>query len=309
MTRGAKTAKVDINELIRDAQYEDMGSGKTKKEWHDEAREAGAKSFHDVSYSTPFKNPKTYTNNKQILTELNTYIRSEFKCRSIRSITPEMVGSFLQHKIDSGIGAGTFFKTISPAVNNLEAMLNRVGVGANFQDVLKESKILAREKCPPPDQSSRAYGADAERIIGAMKDERAAFCAHLQLEYGLRSNESFRIHLIAGKENVIEIHQKGGYRTEKAISPEDYQKLVAMGGGRQNFTICNYQRLQHCFDAATHAVGVKSHGLHGLRAEYACRNMDRLQGQGMSETAAKVQVSESMGHHRANIIDTYLRGR
>ena len=188
-------------------------------------------------------------------------------------------------------------------------MLNRVGVGANFQDVLKESKILAREKCPPPDQSSRAYGADAERIIGAMKDERAAFCAHLQLEYGLRSNESFRIHLIAGKENVIEIHQKGGYRTEKAISPEDYQKLVAMGGGRQNFTICNYQRLQHCFDAATHAVGVKSHGLHGLRVEYACRNMDRLQGQGMSETAAKVQVSESMGHHRANINDIYLRGR
>ena len=55
MARGRMSAPKDIDKLINDADYNDIGGQKTKHEYHAEAREAGAKSFHAVSYDTPFK--------------------------------------------------------------------------------------------------------------------------------------------------------------------------------------------------------------------------------------------------------------
>jgi integrase len=307
MPRGRMSAPKDIDKLINDAEYNDIGGQKTKHEYHAEARENGAKSFHSVAYDTPFKHSKTLQNNKQILIDVNHYIRQEFGCRSIREITPQMVGSYLQHKIDSGVKSSTFFRTITPAANNLEAMLNRVGVAADFQAEIKAAKAIAVEKCPQPDMASRNYGDNAERVIAAIKDDTARFCCHLQLEYGLRANESYKIHLIPGRENVMEIHQKGGARTIKEISPEDYQRLVSMSNGRDNFYISDYQTVRRAWGDACERMGVADNGLHGLRATYAHRSFDAHEARGLSRNEAKAEVSQELGHTRLEIVDTYLR--
>lgn len=247
MARGRMSAPKDIDKLISDADYNDIGGDRTKHEYHAAAREAGAKSFHAVAYDTPFKHSKTLANNKQILIDVDHFIRQEFGCRSIREVTPQMIGAYLQAKIDSGVKSSTFFRTITPAANNLEAMLNRVGVAADFQTEIKAAKAIAAEKCEKPDLSSRNYGDNAERVIAAIKDDTARFCCHLQLSYGLRANESYKIHLIPGRMNCMEIHQKGGARTIKEISPEDYQKLVSMSGGRDNYYISDYQTVRRAW--------------------------------------------------------------
>lgn len=307
MPRGRMSAPKDIDKLINDADYNDIGGEKTKHEYHAEAREAGAKSFHDVAYDAPFKHSKTLQNNKQILIDVNHYIRQEFGCRSIREVTPQMIGAYLQHKIDSGVKSSTFFRTIAPAANNLEAMLHRVGVAADFQDVIKEAKAIAAEKCPQPDMASRNYGDNAERVIAAIKDDTARFCCHLQLEYGLRANESYKIHLIPGRENCIEVHQKGGARTIKEISPEDYQRLVSMSGGRDNFYISDYQTVRRAWGDACERMGVVDNGLHGIRATYAHRSFDTHMASGLSKDAARAEVSQELGHTRLDIVDIYLR--
>lgn len=307
MARGKLSAPKDIDKLINDADYNDIGGAKTKHEYHAEARENGAKSFHSVAYDTPFKHSKTLANNKQILIDVNHFIRQEFGCKTIREITPQMVGAYLQSKIDGGVKSSTFFRTITPAANNLEAMLNRIGVQANFQDVIKDAKAIAAEKCEKPDMSSRNYGDNAERVIAAIKDDTARFCCHLQLSYGLRANESYKIHLIQGRENCIEVHQKGGARTIKEISPEDYQKLVSMSGGRDNFYISDYQTVRRAWGDACDRMGVADNGLHGLRATYAHRSYDAHIARGLSRDAARAEVSQELGHTRLEIVDTYLR--
>lgn len=307
MARGRMSAPKDIDKLINDADYNDIGGQTTKHEYHAEAREAGAKSFHSVAYDTPFKHSKTLANNKQILIDVNHYIRQEFGCRSIREVTPQMIGAYLQAKIDGGMKSSTFFRTITPAVSNLESMLNRVGVAADFQGTIKDMKAVAAEKCEKPDLSSRNYGDNAERVIEAIKDDTARFCCHLQLAYGLRANESYKIHLVPGKENCMEIHQKGGARTIKEISPEDYQKLVSLSGGRDNYYISDYQTVRRAWGDACDRMGVADNGLHGLRATYAHRSYDGHIAQGLSQNAAKAEVSQELGHTRLEIVDTYLR--
>lgn len=307
MARGRMSAPKDIDKLINDAEYNDIGGEKTKHEYHAEAREAGAKSFHSVAYDTPFKHSKTLQNNKQILIDVNHYIRQEFGCRSIREVTPQMIGAYLQSKIDGGAKSSTFFRCTAPAISNLESMLNRVGVAADFQSVIKDAKAIAAERCAAPDMSSRNYGDNAERVIAAIKDDTARFCCHLQLSYGLRANESYKIHLVPGRENVMEIHQKGGARTIKEISPEDYQRLVSMSGGRDNFYISDYQTVRRAWGDACDRMGVADNGLHGLRATYAHRSYDAHIARGLSRNEAKAEVSQELGHTRLEIVDTYLR--
>lgn len=307
MARGRMSAPKDIDKLISDADYNDIGGDRTKHEYHAAAREAGAKSFHSVAYDTPFKHSKTLANNKQILIDVNHYIRQEFGCRSIREVTPQMIGAYLQAKIDGGMKSSTFFRTITPAVSNLESMLNRVGVAADFQGTIKDMKAVAAEKCEKPDLSSRNYGDNAERVIEAIKDDTARFCCHLQLAYGLRANESYKIHLVPGKENCMEIHQKGGARTIKEISPEDYQKLVSLSGGRDNYYISDYQTVRRAWGDACDCMGVADNGLHGLRATYAHRSYDAHMASGLSRDAARAEVSQELGHTRLEIVDTYLR--
>jgi integrase len=307
MARGRMSAPKDIDKLISDADYNDIGGDRTKHEYHAAAREAGAKSFHSVAYDTPFKHSKTLANNKQILIDVNHYIRQEFGCRSIREVTPQMIGAYLQAKIDGGMKSSTFFRTITPAVSNLESMLNRVGVAADFQPTIKEMKAIAAEKCEKPDLSSRNYGGNAERVIEAIKDDTARFCCHLQLAYGLRANESYKIHLVPGKENCMEIHQKGGARTIKEISPEDYQKLVSLSGGRDNYYISDYQTVRRAWGDACDRMGVADNGLHGIRATYAHRSYDAHMASGLSKNEAKAEVSQELGHTRLEIVDTYLR--
>ena len=307
MARGKMSAPKDIDKLINDADYNDIGGQTTKHEYHAEAREAGAKSFHDVARDTPFKHSKTLANNKQILIDVNHFIRAEYGCKTIREITPQMIGAYLQAKIDSGVKSSTFFRTITPAANNLESMLRRVGVVADFQPTIKEMKAIAAERCAAPDMSSRNYGDNAERVLAAIKDDTARFCCHLQLAYGLRANESYKIHLVPGKENCMEIHQKGGARTIKEISPEDYQKLVSMSGGRDNYYISDYQTVRRAWGDACDRMGVADNGLHGLRATYAHRSYDGHIARGLSAAEAKAEVSQELGHTRLEIVDTYLR--
>lgn len=186
-------------------------------------------------------------------------------------------------------------------------MLNRIGVAADFQAEIKAAKAIAAEKCAAPDMSSRNYGDNAERVIAAIKDDTARFCCHLQLSYGLRANESYKIHLIPGRMNCMEIHQKGGARTIKEISPEDYQKLVSLSGGRDNYYISDYQTVRRAWGDACDRMGVADNGLHGLRATYAHRSYDAHMAQGLSKNEAKAEVSQELGHTRLEIVDTYLR--
>lgn len=307
MPRGRMSAPKDIDKLINDADYNDIGGEKTKHEYHAEAREAGAKSFHSVAYDTPFKHSKTLSNNKQILIDVNHFIRAEFGCKTIREVTPQMIGAYLQAKIDSGVKSSTFFRCTAPAISNLESMLHRVGVQVDFQPTIKEMKAIAAEKCPQPDMSSRNYGDNAERVIEAIKDDTARFCCHLQLTYGLRANESYKIHLVPGRENCIEVHQKGGARTIKDISPEDYQRLVSLSGGRDNYYISDYQTVRRAWGDACDRMGVVDNGLHGIRATYAHRSYDAHMASGLSRDAARAEVSQELGHTRLEIVDTYLR--
>lgn len=307
MPRGRMSAPKDIDKLINDADYNDIGGQKTKHEYHAEARESGAKSFHAVAYDTPFKHSKTLANNKQILIDVNHFIRAEYGCKTIREITPQMIGAYLQAKIDGGVKSSTFFRCISPAMNNLESMLHRVGVAADFQEAIKDAKAIAAEKCAAPDMASRNYGDNAERVIAVIKDDTARFCCHLQLTYGLRANESYKIHLVPGRENCMEIHQKGGARTIKEISPEDYQRLVSMSGGRDNYYISDYQTVRRAWGDACDRMGVADNGLHGLRATYAHRSFDAHEARGLSRNEAKAEVSQELGHTRLEIVDTYLR--
>lgn len=309
MTAGRLSAKADVYQLVQDSNYNDVGGEKSKLEYHNEARASGLKTMHDVSKNTPFKSTKTLENNMRTLVDVNRYIRAEYKCNTIRDIKPEMIESYLKHKIyDDGLMESTILRDTCPAINNLENMLNRIGVTSDFQSVLATARTSARADAEKPDMSSRSYGDTAESIIEHIKAPIPQFSCHLQLAYGVRPNESYKIHLTDQANHIIVI-QKGGQRTDKEILPQDYNRLVDLSGGKTDFYISNYDKQQYHFAKACKDLGITSKGLHGLRSTYACKSYDRHRAEGMSDNEARAAVSKELGHERLEIVDTYLRGR
>ena len=257
------------------------GIGTSKKETREQSGFKSLESGHKVSDKV--HSYKSLENLKNDLTNLANYAKSEFQIQDIKEINIDIVKSWIDSKNISYNTASNYFSE-----------LNKVSDHFNFtREEIKELRADLKNDLPKTVLETRAY-KNLEKIELNPKHQ-AAF--ELQRDHGLRVNASTHIDLnkqLHG--NTLTYKEKGGKLSQKELSPNLAQKLRENSvDGKYEINKRTYSRdLQKKIEES----GQKYNGTHGIRHTYAQKRL---------ETNSKAEVSQEMGHSRAEITDTYLR--
>lgn len=257
------------------------GIGTSKKETRDQSGVKSLESGHKISDKV--HSFKSLENLKNDLTNLANYAKTEFKIQDIKAINIDIVSSWIDSK---NIGYNT--------ASNYFSELNKVSAHFNFtREEIKELRADLKNDLPKTVLETRAY-KNLEKIELNPKHQ-VAF--ELQRDYGLRVNASTHINLdkqLNG--NTLTYREKGGKLSQKKLNPNLAQKI------RENAAEGKYEVNKRTYardlQKKIKESGQKYNGTHGIRHSYA---------QKMMETNSKAEVSQEMGHSRAEITDTYLR--
>lgn len=257
------------------------GIGTSKKENREQSGVKSLESGHKVSDKV--HSFKSLENLRNDLTNLANFAKEEFQIKDIKEINIDIVSSWIESK---NINYNT--------ASNYLSELNKVSDHFNFaKEEIKDLRADLKKDLPKTVLETRAY-KNLEKI--ELKDKhQVAF--ELQRDYGLRVNASTHINLekqLNG--NTLTYREKGGKLSRKELSPNLAQKL------RENAVEGKYEvnnrTYARDFQKQIEKSGQKYNGTHGIRHSYA---------QKMLETNSKAEVSQEMGHSRAEITDTYLR--
>lgn len=257
------------------------GIGMSKKESREQSGVKSLESGHKVSDKV--HSFKSMENLKNDLTNLASFAKNEFQLQDIKEINIDIVSSWLESK---NIGYST--------ASNYMSELNKVSDHFNFtKDEIKILRADLKKELPKTELETRAY-RNLEKIELKEKHQ-VAF--ELQRDYGLRVNASTHIDLnkqLNG--NTLTFREKGGKLSQKELNPTLAQKIKENAvDGKYEVNKRTYSRdLQKKIEES----GQKYNGTHGIRHTYAQRKL---------ETNSKAEVSQEMGHSRAEITDTYLR--
>ena len=257
------------------------GIGVSKKEQRANSGLKSLENGHNVS--DKIHSYKSLENMRNDLTNLANYAKEEFQLRDIKEINIDIVKSWIDSKNISYNTASNYFSE-----------LNKVSDHFNFtREEIKELRADLKNDLPKTVLETRAY-KNLEKIELNPKHQ-AAF--ELQRDYGLRVNASTHIDLnkqLHG--NTLTYREKGGKLSRKELNPTLAQKIKENAvDGKYEINKRTYSR---DFQKQIEKSGQKYNGTHGIRHSYA---------QKMMETNSKAEVSQEMGHTRAEITDTYLR--
>ena len=257
------------------------GIGESKKASRESSGIKSVESGHKVS--DKIHSYKSMDNMRNDLINLGNYAKENFGVKDISQIHAEHVREWLNSKEIS-------YATASNYISELNK------VADNFCFSREEMKVLREElkELPKADLETRAYKGLEK--IELRPHTQPAF--ELQRDYGLRANASTHINLdkqLIG--NTLSYQEKGGKWSEKELSPSLVSKLKENApGGKYEVNNRSYSRE---LKKEIEKTGQVYNGTHGIRHSYAQKCLEN--GMGKSE------VSQEMGHTRAEITNIYLR--
>lgn len=257
------------------------GIGESKKASRESSGIKSVESGHKVS--DKIHSYKSMDNMRNDLINLGNYAKENFGVKDISQIHAEHVREWLNSKEIS-------YATASNYISELNK------VADNFCFSREEMKVLREElkELPKADLETRAYKGLEK--IELRPHTQPAF--ELQRDHGLRVNASTHINLdkqLIG--NTLSYQEKGGKWSEKELSPSLVSKLKENApGGKYEVNNRTYSRE---LKKEIEKTGQVYNGTHGIRHSYAQKCLEN--GMGKSE------VSQEMGHTRAEITNIYLR--
>ncbi|RMD57735.1 MAG: hypothetical protein D6828_03365 [Nitrospirae bacterium] len=293
--------------------------GNSKHVAKEQARLEGANTWHDIGKRIEIYSYKTLDAYRDVARQLMGYAKAEFGLKDIERLALEHVRSFLESKIEQGVSFSTF-QLYASAVEKLEVALNRYseiherGNAYNFE--LREVRDTAKEVFERGGVT-RAY-EDARSLIENLDTREHCIASKLQYEGGARIHEIALIREyqlkgldrdLTGKDvGKIEVQGKGGLIRDIKVSGETYKELK--GYIRENGVfLIDKDDYRAELRASAKMTNQEYTGSHGLRWNFAQERFNVLQEKaGFTYEQALKQVSEEMGHHRADITEHYLRG-
>ena len=295
--------------------------GQSKHYEKELVRESGAKTWHEIGKGLGIYSYKTLDAYRDVAKQLLSYVKSEFGLKDIEKLTGEHVKSFLEYKIEQGISYRTF-QQYAAAVEKLEVALNRYsevnsrGNSYSFEPYVKQVREIAKETLEKTNPT-RAY-ENPKDLIRYLTEREHSLMARMQYEGGARLHEVSLIKhdqlkgmdtdTFTGKEvGKIEVQGKGGYVRDISVSANTYRQLENHIKENEIFRIDKDAYRTNLKSAAVKS-GQDYTGSQGLRWNFAQERFNELQEKGnLTYEQALKQVSEEMGHHRADITEHYLR--
>lgn len=251
-------------------------------------------------------------------------------------ITPELVQEFgrgLADQVTAGKMSPAYAQNMVSAVNTV---LHQVREWRSISPT-KDCGIAARSNVrdTPPHGIERGH---LDRALDALRDagqHRGAAVAELARELGLRSKEASLLD--AGKAlkeaqnraavTILEGTKGGLTREVPIVAPSQLQALQRASDiqGQARALIPSHQNWQQWREAdlrdtreTLQAYGIDR--LHDLRAAYACERYEQLTGHAAPVQGGQIQdrdadrharevISQELGHHRIDVVASYIGGR
>jgi len=299
-------AKSGINQIgnskhaAKAAARESIATGSRSANWHSIGKEIGI-----YSYATA----DVY---RDVWRHALSYARENFQIRDIEKLTPAVIQSFLQSKIDQNISHATFLQ-YAAALEKLETALNMYSEKFDrhnkydFSEAIQSARTVAHEKLTRF-SGSRAY-QNPEKIISNLQGT-SKLVARLQYQGGLRIKETQQIKAdqLLGN-NTIEIKGKGGKIREVELPHDLYTELKEKIETSPDHTF-SYNQSSYRADLKTAATEAgetyEGKSTHGLRWNYAQEHYQEVAEETESPTKAMYDTSSALGHNRADITQHYL---
>ena len=287
--------------------------GESKHEAKEQARENGARTWHDIGKNIAIYSYKTADQYRDIAKDLMNYVKQEFHVKDIEKLESQHIQSYLESKIADGIKYSTFQK-YAAALEKLEVALNKYAeshnTGKEYRFDLSSVREQAREVLERT-QETRAY-ENPRALISSIQNPEYRIIAQAQYEGGFRISELNHLSEKNFKEgNVFQvISGKGGKDREVELSKEIYQTLKSLldkadpADGKYKFDMNDYR---NALKEAAQASNQEYTGSHGLRWNFAQEKFAELQREGKTYEQALQEVSRLLGHERADITEHYLR--
>jgi integrase len=247
------------------------------------------------------------------------WARREHGLRQLSALTVEQARAYLEHRAARGIG---------------QKQLDADRVALEFVTGPDSLRRVAAQAAPP--LAGRAYTPLQVERVGGAQSETNALATRIAYEAGLRGHELLTLRRadearpsghrtwhrdrFLGREGVrYVVTGKGGLRREVLLSRDTAALLEArrLATPRevvdrgvvyaQVYDLNGGNRWAVSFSAASRRELGWSAGAHGLRHAYAQERMRELRERGLTYHAARLLVSQELGHFRGEIVETYLR--
>lgn len=257
------------------------GIGQSKLESRNSSGIKSVESGHKVS--DKFHSYKSLDNARNDLKNLGNYAKEHYQIKDMTLITKDVVESWIHSKDITYNTASNYLSEINKVHEHLSI---------SREDV-KDLRAHLKQELRPNELQSRAYKG-LDRIQLPPKSQPAF---ELQRDYGLRMNAATHINIEQLNGNTLSYQEKGGRWSEKELSNGLVSKIKENAvNGKYELSINTYRdQLQKQIER----TGQEYNGTHGIRHTYAQNQLEAGK--------SKSEVSESMGHSREEITNTYLR--
>ena len=304
MSRKGTSVERQITEMM--AGYTEINTDYKKLDAQNAAREAGAKTSHEIAGSVKITQSETYKKYKGIYMELGHFVRSEGLGNDLmKSINPESVRLYLDYKLDEGL-TNNALQGICSAVNKLDNIMNNVDGGQrDWSGIVQECRDYARSNAPDTSDEVRRY-ENPTAVIDAIADDRCKLAAEIQYATGLRVSDAILIRI--NPDDTVSIVSKAGYRDPHydRIPQDLMDRIKAYAGGKDMVRITTYSHYAYELRKACNAVGEHYTGTHAWRHTYANESYHRHRAEGMSHDEARAAVSKELFHERLDVVDRYI---
>jgi len=295
--------------------------GESKHEAKAEARKYGASAWAEMGEQLGIYSYGTAETYKDVWHQFADYAKAELGLKDLEKTTAESIADYLEYRIEQGVAFATYMKDAAAlakfenALNLYSEKFNR-GNKYHFREVIREAAKDASKELERADPH-RAYDKP-DRLVGAIKSPYSKLAASIQLEGGTRIHETSLVKasqlkglgndsITGARVGRISVEGKGGKERTVQVSEATYVKLVdviAQDAGK--FSI-DKDQYRGDLKAAAAATDQKYTGSHGLRWSFAQERMSTAQEHGHAYEQALKEVSQEMGHERADITEHYLR--
>lgn len=289
---------------------------------HEAKQQTNYSNPHELAQQTQIYSYKTLDTYRDVAKDLLSYAKENGYTKDIEKLTPDTVREYLNAKIEQGVSYNTI-KTYSAAISKLSVALEaHNGQSYNFADATKEALETSKSETGIREQH-RAF-SNPQAVVDNIKNETYKTIAQFQLSSGLRISELNHIRsdqLVerdgrmyvsveqgkGGKDRIVEVQDKEAFQSFKSLV-NDNKQTSGRYSGKFIFSKSSYNNSIR--DAAKQA-GETTTGSHSFRWNFAQQKFQNLQvNQGYSSYSrqeALREVSESLGHNRAEITEHYLR--
>lgn len=294
--------------------------GSSKHEAKQSARAEGASNWAEIAKNLGLHSYATADAYRDVWTQFFEYSRAEFGVRDSEKITPDIVKSFLDQKIDQDVAHATFMQYAS-ALTKLENALNKwvevrgTGNKYDFRGAISESRVEAHKELvrfsgtrayEKPDELVRAIEKSDHQLAGRIQHESGARIHETSLIRGDQLKGMGRDTVRGVDRGYIQIQGKGGKIYKVSVSKETYQKLADHIKENKEFRF-EKDQYRDSIKSASIKTDQRYNGSHGLRWNFAQTRFDQCREHGLTYEQALGQVSHEMGHEREDITEHYLR--